>query len=561
MKNVINYLFIWMCSLGAPSAAFAASAPATGQGHPETQGSGGRSIEFLKQELAKPRSNYVMVVAHRGYWQVAPENSMAAMEKAVEIGVDMVEVDVRQTQDGVLILMHDKTLDRTTNGSGPVADHTWAEISKLRLKTHTGELTEHRIPTFEEAMNYAKGKVLVNIDKGENLFKEIGEVLRKTGTLDIAVPKSGLQVTDIASRMPHIQGSQFMAVISLDKNADPLKKIDDYIARYRPKLMEISFQTEKSAFFKQYDDLLSRGVKIWMTPCAPQWSAGHHDGRALDGDPDGAWGWLLNHGATLLLTDHPKALIEYLEKIGRRDVQPFRGVVAHRAGIYDDPQLPENSIAALREAVRIGANVVEIDVHLAHDGTVVVNHDHDFLGMDIATNAYADLKRVGKLSNGEHLPTLAEYIAEVKRHDGLGLWVDIKRSNVDEAWNVRAGQRVAEVITEAKAEAVAAVIAPMFTTMIKIKMVNPAIKLYYIGVQHSPETLKLLGFDGVNLQHNRYATEYDMQALQEAGMAVGAYVVDDPAMMETLLAKKVDFITTNKPQLLVDLIRQKGQKE
>lgn len=277
-----------------------------------------KSIEFLKQELIKPRSNYVMVVAHRGDWHNAPENSIVAMEKAMDLGVDMVELDVRQTKDGALILMHDKTLDRTTNGAGLVADHTWEEIKKLRLRNHKGTLTKHRIPTLEDAMRFAKGRVLVNIDKGDGYFKEIGEILKKTGTFDIAVLKSGLSATAIASRMPYINGSQFMAVISLDKNVGPAQKIDDYIAAYKPKLMEISFQTENSAFFEQYDDLLSRGVKIWMTPCAAQWSAGHHDDRAIAGDPDGAWGWLLDHGATILLTDEPKALIEYLEKKGCR---------------------------------------------------------------------------------------------------------------------------------------------------------------------------------------------------------------------------------------------------
>lgn len=276
-------------------------------------------IEFLKQELHTPRSNYVMVVAHRGYWHVAPENSILGLEKAVELGVDMVEVDVRRTKDGVMILMHDTSLDRTTNGTGLVADHTWEEISQLRLKSSSGELTTHRVPTFEEAMLFAKDKVLVNIDKGDGYFEEIGQVLRKTGTLDIAVPKSGQTVESISTSMPHLDGSNFMAVISLDKNPDPLQKITDYITKYQPKIMEISYQTEQSEFFDHYQDLLDKQVKIWMTPCAPQWCAGHHDARAVNGDPEGAWGWLIDHGATVLLTDEPKALIAYLEQKGHRN--------------------------------------------------------------------------------------------------------------------------------------------------------------------------------------------------------------------------------------------------
>lgn len=278
-----------------------------------------KPIAFLKKELTKSNSNYVMVVAHRGYWHVAPENSMLALQKAIALGVDMVEVDVRKTKDGVLVLMHDETLDRTTNGTGKVADHTLAELKALKLKTDQGELTEQKIPTFEEVMQYAKNRVLINVDKGERLFDEVGQVLRKTGTLDIAVVKSGLSVNEVRPMMQHIKGAPFMAVISLDKSKEPLTKIEDYIREYSPKLMEISHQTENSAYFNGYHTkLLDQKVKIWMTPCASQWCAGHHDTRAVNGDPDGAWGWLLKHGATILLTNEPKELIAYLEKIGRR---------------------------------------------------------------------------------------------------------------------------------------------------------------------------------------------------------------------------------------------------
>jgi len=244
--------------------------------------------------------------------------------------------------------------------------------------------------------------------------------------------------------------------------------------------------------------------------------------------------------------------------VGQANAQSdFKGVVAHRAGIYDDKALPENSYAALHKSAEMGVNAIEIDVHLSKDGVVVVNHDHDFQGMDIATNTYADLKSVGKLSNGETLSTLHDYIREIKKHRGLALWVDIKRSNVDMAWDVKAGEAVAKTITAARAEDVAAVIAPMFPAVVKIKLVNPKIKIYYIGVEYPPAVVKLLGFEGINLQHKRYAKEYDMPALQQAGLAVGAYVVDDPAIMDSLLDQNVDFITTNKPAVLTDLVKRR----
>lgn len=239
------------------------------------------------------------------------------------------------------------------------------------------------------------------------------------------------------------------------------------------------------------------------------------------------------------------------------NAQVFKGVVAHRAGIWEDKSLPENSIAAMNKCASIGVDVIEIDVHLTKDKIVVVNHDYDFLGMNIATNTFEDLKREGKLSNGESISSLEEYIKALKKHKHLKLWIDIKRSNVDMAWDVLAGEYVAKTILKTKSTARAEVIAPMFLTMVQIKMLAPELALHYIGTNYEAAALKQLGFRGVNLQYKRYAKEYDMQTLKDAGLKIGAYVVDDTLLMRELLDQGVDYITTNKPLLLLNLLPKK----
>lgn len=77
-------------------------------------------VDRIKAELQQSTSKNVMVVAHRGAWRLAPENSIAAIEECIEMGVDIVEIDVRKTKDQQLIVMHDGTIDRTTNGSGKI---------------------------------------------------------------------------------------------------------------------------------------------------------------------------------------------------------------------------------------------------------------------------------------------------------------------------------------------------------------------------------------------------------------------------------------------------------
>lgn len=108
----------------------------------------------------------VLVAAHRAAHSKHPENSIAAIKESIRIGVHIIEMDVRQTEDGELILMHDRTIDRTSNGIGEVQNLKWTDIKGFNLK-HESQLTSEKIPTFEEALILCKDKILIDID-----FKE-----------------------------------------------------------------------------------------------------------------------------------------------------------------------------------------------------------------------------------------------------------------------------------------------------------------------------------------------------------------------------------------------------
>lgn len=106
-----------------------------------------------------------LVSAHRGGLAKGyPENCLATFEHLLEHTPALIEVDPRFTKDGQIVLMHDSTLDRTTNGTGKVADHTLAEIRALKLKDADGNLTDYRIPTLDEALQWAKGKTVLIVD-------------------------------------------------------------------------------------------------------------------------------------------------------------------------------------------------------------------------------------------------------------------------------------------------------------------------------------------------------------------------------------------------------------
>ena len=106
-----------------------------------------------------------LVVAHRGDSAQKPENTLLAVESAIDIGVDMVEVDVRLTKDGVPVLLHYARLEHTTAGSGLVTDHTWEEIRHLDAGVWKGpEFAGERVPSLEEVLDLTRGRVPLNLD-------------------------------------------------------------------------------------------------------------------------------------------------------------------------------------------------------------------------------------------------------------------------------------------------------------------------------------------------------------------------------------------------------------
>lgn len=113
-----------------------------------------------------PTSRTPLVVAHRGGAALAPENTLAAFENALKIGVDMVECDVHLSKDGELIVMHDSIVSRTTDGSGAIRDLTLAEIKKLNAaaKFPDKRWSPQAVPTLEEVLDLVKGKAGIQIE-------------------------------------------------------------------------------------------------------------------------------------------------------------------------------------------------------------------------------------------------------------------------------------------------------------------------------------------------------------------------------------------------------------
>ena len=115
--------------------------------------------EFLNPE------GRTWVIAHRGFSGKAPENTLIAIREAILIGADMAEIDVTLSSDGKIVVIHDETLDRTTNGSGEVSQFTLEELQKLDAGSwFDPQFAGERIPTLDEVLETVEGKILLNIE-------------------------------------------------------------------------------------------------------------------------------------------------------------------------------------------------------------------------------------------------------------------------------------------------------------------------------------------------------------------------------------------------------------
>ncbi len=116
-------------------------------------------------------------VAHRGATGYAPENTIAAFDLAVEMKADYIEIDVQRSKDGKLVLIHDTTVDRTTDGTGKVGDLTYDQLRSLDAGSWKGEqFAGEQIPTFEEILERYRGKVGILIElKAPELYSGIEE--------------------------------------------------------------------------------------------------------------------------------------------------------------------------------------------------------------------------------------------------------------------------------------------------------------------------------------------------------------------------------------------------
>jgi glycerophosphoryl diester phosphodiesterase len=235
----------------------------------------------------------VVVISHRGEHLAHPENTLPAFQAAIDAKADYFELDVRTTSDGRLVLMHDATVDRTTNGHGAVRDMTFDQIRALDAGARFGaQFAGTKVPTFEEALQLAHGKIGVYVDS------------KYIAPADLV---AALEKADMSDKVVIYGGAGFLK----------------QVLALRPTLKVMPEANSAAVASKLINDLAphvmafdARDFQDDVIHLAKQTHAEIYVDRLGPADNAAVWQDAVDRGANGIQTDHPAELVEYLKAKG-----------------------------------------------------------------------------------------------------------------------------------------------------------------------------------------------------------------------------------------------------
>lgn len=230
-------------------------------------------------------------------------------------------------------------------------------------------------------------------------------------------------------------------------------------------------------------------------------------------------------------------------------------VVAHR-GAWKTKGLPENSIASLKEAIRIGCAGSEFDVHLTADDSLVICHNDDYQGLTIEKSTYGQLA-AKHLSNGERIPTLREYLKTGNTQNKTRLVLEIKKSIIDSSKTLVLAKRCVDEVNTLHAQDKIVYISFDYAACLKVRELDKNANIQYLNGDIAPAKIKADNITGIDYHLSVYKLhpEWIMEA-RKLKEVLNVWTVNTKEELQFFLDQKFDFITTNEPELLFSLIRK-----
>ncbi len=229
-------------------------------------------------------------------------------------------------------------------------------------------------------------------------------------------------------------------------------------------------------------------------------------------------------------------------------------VIAHR-GAWKNTGFPQNSIAALNAAIKMGCFASECDVWMTSDSMLVVNHDPDFYGMAIEHTAYADLLKQ-KHTNGEPIPTLHEYLVAATKQKKTRLVLDIKPSKISKERSLVVAAKCHKMVHEMKAQKMTDYIFFDYDACLLLEKLDPKANIAYLNGDKSPEQVAADKLWGIDYSFKVFQKNAGwVKDAQKKGLTINVWTVNDKALMQSFIDQKVDYITTDEPEVLLEILK------
>lgn len=271
--------------------------------------------------LQRVNDKKVLIVAHRGVCGGnIPCNSLPAFKAAILAGADMIELDVDRSADGELFIQHPGMEYVHLRMQDSIKNYSSTEVEKMRLSNWDLSETQYPILRLEEALEFLRGKCLVNIDKFWENPKEISNLIHKMGMENQVLIKTDYKPEYIDAVEKYAADIPYMSIArdGLNVHYDLMNRNIRYVG------MEALFTSEESPMAsKEFVDQLHKDGKIvWCNALVYDYkvvlAAGHDDDISISENPEMGWGWIADHGFDLIQTDFVYQCIDFLERTGRR---------------------------------------------------------------------------------------------------------------------------------------------------------------------------------------------------------------------------------------------------
>lgn len=234
-------------------------------------------------------------------------------------------------------------------------------------------------------------------------------------------------------------------------------------------------------------------------------------------------------------------------------------VIAHR-GAWKNTKVPQNSIASLQEAIKMGCVGSEFDVRITEDGHPVVIHDPTHDGLSIDESSYSEVSKL-RLSNGEPLPTLESYLKAGAGKNSTTLVLEIKVSQLGKEQTLLLTRKCVETVKKMKMSKKVDYISFDYDACKLVKQLDSRANVAYLKGDVAPSQLKKEGINGIDYNLGVFRkNESWIKEAQDNKMSTNAWTVNKEEDMKWFLGKKFDFITTDEPELLLSLLKSESGK-